>query len=89
MKEIDIIISIWREINFREVLAQDPMMARGRVGRFDATESVCCVFVFKTEHWVCFEGLGSCNLMVSVKNDNTGDYTIVKVCVGSINNHLS
>lgn len=43
----------------------------------------------KTEHRLCFEGLGSCNLMVSVKNDNAGDYTTIKVCVGSINNHLS
>lgn len=87
MREISIIISIWGEINFRKY----PMIASGRVGRLNIIENVDRVFVYSLEDWTqnLFEGLGSCNLMVSVKNDNAGDYTIIKFCVGSINNHLS
>lgn len=46
MREVDINVSMLGEINFREVLAQGPMMTSGRAERLNIIEKVDCVFVF-------------------------------------------
>lgn len=88
VREIYIIVSIWRKINSEKSLLKVPWW---QVGGLISLKNVHCVFVSFLKYWTqnllwSFRKLW---LYVSVKNDNTGDYTIIKLCVGSINIHLS